>query len=69
MAAPPARPFRRSTGQEIALAVVGKFWRPVIEYAEVDAEDFRDFSEPGRAKTVYAPSARPLDDRQGTVLS
>ena len=55
--------------QQLALGLVGRFWRPVIEYAEVDAEDFRDFSEPGWAKTVYALSARPLADRQGTLLS
>ena len=54
---------------EIALGLVGKFWRPVIEYAEVAPDDFRDFSEPGWAKTVYALSARPLADRQGTLLS
>jgi hypothetical protein len=30
---------------------VGKFWRPVIQYAEVTAESFRDFAEPGYAKT------------------
>jgi hypothetical protein len=41
----------------------------VIEYAEVAPEDFRDFSEPGWAKTVYALSARPLEGRQGTLLS
>jgi hypothetical protein len=55
--------------QQLALGLVGKFWRPVIEYAEVAPEDFRDFSEPGWAKTVYALSARPLEDRQGTLLS
>ncbi len=43
--------------QELALGLVGRFWRPVIEYAEVAPEDFRDFSEPGWAKTVYALSA------------
>jgi hypothetical protein len=32
-------------------------------------EDFRDFSVPGWAKTVYALSARPLEDRPGTLLS
>ena len=47
---------------EIALGLVGKFWRPVIEFAPVSsAEDFRAFAEPGFAKTVYALSVRALD--------
>lgn len=47
-------------GQEIAFGLVGKFWRPVIEYAELDAPAFKGFSEPGYAKTVYAFGVRPL---------
>jgi hypothetical protein len=54
-------------GEELALGLVGKFWRPVIEYADVSADAFRDFSEPGYAKTIYQLAARPLDD--GTLLS
>jgi hypothetical protein len=46
---------------EIALGLVGKFWRPVIAYAKVTAEAFRDFADPGYAKTVYSLSVRPLD--------
>ncbi len=53
---------------EIALGLVGKFWRPVIEFADVSADRFRDFSDPGYAKTVYALSVRRLDD-QRTLLS
>ena len=56
-------------GEEIALGLVGKFWKPVIEYAQVPAEDFAAFSEPGFAKTVYALSLNPLDDGAGTLLS
>ncbi len=55
-------------GDEIALGLVGKFWRPVIVYARVDAGQFRDFSEPGYAKTIYSLSVRPLDGRR-TLLS
>jgi hypothetical protein len=55
--------------EEIALGLVGKFWKPVIEYAQVAAEDFRAFSEPGYAKTVYALSLRSLEDGAGTLLS
>jgi hypothetical protein len=46
---------------EIALGLVGKFWRPVIEFARIaSAADFREFDEPGFAKTVYQLSARDL---------
>ena len=48
--------------REIALGLVGRFWRPVIEYERVAAADFREFEEPGWAKTVYALSAIPLSD-------
>lgn len=53
---------------EIALGLVGKFWRPVIEFAKVRAEQFRDFGEPGYAKTIYALSVRALDGHR-TLLS
>lgn len=54
---------------EIALGLVGKFWRPVIEFARVgSADDFLAFSEPGFAKTIYALSVRPLDPGR-TLLS
>jgi hypothetical protein len=46
---------------EIALGLVGKFWRPVIEFADVAPERFRDFSEPGFAKHVYSLSVAELD--------
>jgi hypothetical protein len=39
---------------EIALGLVGKFWRPVIEFASVSAERFRDFADPGFAETIYS---------------
>jgi hypothetical protein len=53
---------------ELALGLVGKFWRPVIEFAKVTAEGFRDFAEPGYAKTIYSLSVRRLDDDR-TLLS
>lgn len=46
---------------EIALGLVGKFWRPVIEYAEVKPDGFKAFDLPGYAKTVYALGVRPLE--------
>jgi hypothetical protein len=48
--------------EEIALGLVGKFWRPVIEYAQVDAATFKEFAEPGFAKTIYALGTRPTED-------
>ncbi len=54
--------------EEIALGLVGRFWRPVIEYAGVGAADFSDFAEPGYAKTVYALAVRDLGGRR-TLLS
>lgn len=51
-------------GDEIALGLVGRFWRPVIDYASVTREEFRDFAQPGYAKTVYSLSVRPLDARR-----
>ncbi len=56
-------------GEEIALGLVGKFWRPVIEFARIgSAAEFHDFEEPGFAKIVYALSARGLDSNR-TLLS
>ena len=48
-------------GEELALGLIGKFWRPVIEFARIaSADQFREFDKPGFAKTVYALSAREL---------
>ncbi len=53
---------------EIAIGLVGKFWRLVIFFAAVSAEEFRNFAEPGYAKTIYSLFVRPLDERR-TLLS
>jgi hypothetical protein len=54
---------------EIALGLIGKFWRPVIEFAAVaDAEGFRAFDQPGFAKTVYDLAVTDLGDST-TLLS
>jgi hypothetical protein len=50
--------------EEIALGLVGKFWRPVIEFAQVDATAFKDWAEPGFAKTIYVLGTRQLDDKR-----
>jgi hypothetical protein len=47
--------------EEIALGLVGKFWRPVIEFAKVPRGEFRDFAEAGFAKHVYSLSVQELD--------
>jgi hypothetical protein len=52
------------SGEEIALGLVGKFWRPIIEYAELDAAEFKQFADPGYAKTIYALGVRPVLDGQ-----
>ena len=59
--------LRERPGSEIALGLVGRFWRPVIEYADVTAEGFASFSEPGFAKTIYNLAVRPLES--GSLLS
>jgi hypothetical protein len=57
------------TGEEIALGLVGKFWRPVIEYTPISTvEGFKPFDEPGFAKTVYDFAARELGSTR-TLLS
>ena len=55
--------------EEIAFGLVGKFWRPVIEFARIGtADEFRAFDEPGFAKTVYSLSVRELEPNR-TLLS
>jgi hypothetical protein len=57
------------SGEEIALGLVGKFSRPVIEWARIEsADEFRAFEEPGFAKTVYDLSVRELEPNK-TLLS
>jgi hypothetical protein len=56
------------SGDEIALGLVGKLWRPVIEFASVAPAAFRAFAEPGYAKTIYSLSVRSLGDHR-TLLS
>jgi hypothetical protein len=57
------------SGEEIALGLVGKFWRPVIEFARIGtADEFRTFDEPGFAKTVYNLSVRELEPNK-TLLA
>jgi hypothetical protein len=54
--------------EEIAFGLVGKFWRPVIPFAKVTAEEFSSFAEPGFAKTAYSLSVRALDERRTLLM-
>jgi hypothetical protein len=59
----------RRDRKEIALGLIGKFWRPVIEFGNVtSAAEFRAFAEPGFAKTIYALSVQGIGLQQ-TLLS
>jgi len=53
---------------EIALGMVGKFWRPVIEFATLPPSMFQTFAEPGFAKTIYALAVRRVDGER-TLLT
>lgn len=46
------------TGSEFAIGVAGTFWRPVITWRRVDADEFPAFEEPGFGKLVLAVSVR-----------
>src|SRR4051794_7364336 len=48
--------------RELVLGLVGRFWRPVIRYADVAPDAFADFDEPGWAKTLYGLTVTPLPD-------
>jgi hypothetical protein len=50
---------------EIALGLVGKFWRPVIEFGRVSSPDeFAAFDAPGFAKTIYALSVQAIGEER-----
>ena len=48
--------------EELALGLIGKFWRPVIEYATLEPSEWHAFAEPGWAKTVYDLRLTRIDD-------
>ena len=50
---------------EIALGLVGKFWRPVIEFGRVSSPDeFAAFAAPRFAKTIYALSVQAIGEER-----
>lgn len=56
-------------GSELALGLVGKFWKPVIEYRAVAADEFTDFAEPGFAKTIYAFKLSPAGENRTMITA
>ena len=46
-------------GSEFALGVAGRFWKPVIPWRRVEADDFARFGEPGYGKIVMAVAVLP----------
>lgn len=46
-------------GHEITAGVAGRFWRPVVQWRHVEAEQFTTFDEPGYGKIVMSLSVRP----------
>lgn len=55
-------------GREIAFGAVGRFWQAVIEWRDVDADDFARFTEPGWGKIAANFSVQPYGSNK-TVLS
>jgi hypothetical protein len=54
--------------QELAFGAVGVFWRGVIEWRKVAADEFAGFAEPGFGKIACNFSVRPYGS-QRTVLT
>lgn len=53
--------------REVAFGAVGRFWQPVIEWRDVQAPDFADFTEPGWGKIAANFSVTSYG--QGSLLS
>ncbi|WP_254762222.1 hypothetical protein [Natrinema marinum] len=49
-------------GEEFVFGAIGKFWRPAIEWRQIDADAFAAFDEPGYAKLAVGLSVRPYGD-------
>jgi hypothetical protein len=48
--------------EELLLGVAGRFWTPTGELLRLDAEDFREFAEPGYAKAAWNFTLREQPD-------
>lgn len=54
-------------GAEIAAGAVGKFWKPVIEWREIEPGEFVSFTEQGYGKIVFSLSALPYGDTRSLM--
>jgi hypothetical protein len=54
-------------GEEIAFGAVGVFWRSVIEWRAVSADDFPGFADPGYGKIACSFSVRPYGPRRSLL--
>ncbi|AEH39383.1 hypothetical protein [Halopiger xanaduensis] len=55
-------------GEEFVFGAIGKFWRPAIEWRQVESDEFSAFDEPGYAKLAIGLSIRPYGEDR-TLLS
>jgi hypothetical protein len=55
--------------REIVLGVVGTFWRPTGGVRRIEASDFADFSEPGRAKAAWNFRVESVTDGGSVVFT
>jgi hypothetical protein len=53
---------------EFVFGAIGKFWKPNIEWVDVDPDEFAPFDRPGYAKLVIGFSVRPYGTDR-TLLS
>lgn len=53
--------------REIAFGAVGKAWQPVIEWGDVQRDDFRAFAEPGWAKIAAHFVVIPYGEQSSLV--
>lgn len=57
-----------ASDDEYVVGMVGRFWQPVIEFADVAPGGFADFDEPGYAKLAMSFSVRPYGENR-TLLT
>jgi len=55
-------------GEEFVFGAIGKFWRPAIEWRQVESDEFSAFDESGYAKLAIGLSVRPYGEDR-TLLS
>ncbi|WNV84832.1 hypothetical protein [Umezawaea sp. Da 62-37] len=53
---------------EVAFGAVGRFWKPVIEWHEIEPRDFTDFTTPGWGKIACSLSVQPYGQNR-TLLT